>query len=146
MTGEIFTGEWARDWCREINDSDAYREAAEDWEGAVVLTLQPDPSYGIDSERSVYVDLWHGECREAREAGADDLEEAPYVIAADPYSWKKVLNGEMGPVTGLMRGKMKLERGSVVELARYVRAAEELVKAATRVEAEYPDGWEEPVP
>lgn len=146
MAGEIFTGEWARDWCREINDSEAYREAAESWEGGVVLCVQADPSYGLDEPRAVYVDLWHGECREARAATEEDREEAPYVIAADPYSWKKVLNGEMDPISGLMRGKMKLERGSVVELARYVTAAKELVRAATRVEAAYPEGWEEPVP
>lgn len=142
MAPEIFTGEWARDWCEEINRSEAYAEAAESWEGALVLAVHADPSYGLEEGRAVWVDLWHGECREARAAGEGDREEAPYVIAADPYSWKRVLEGEMDPISGLMRGKLKLERGSVVELARYVRAAKELVAAAGRVESRYPEGWE----
>ena len=68
-------------------------------------------------------------------------DEAPYVLEADPYSWKRVLDGELDPIAGLMRGKIKLRRGSVVELARYVKAAKELVRAAGRVDASYPEGW-----
>lgn len=142
MAAEIFTGGWARDWCDEINDSAAYAEAAESWEGALVLAVHADPSYGLEEGRAVWVDLWHGECRGARAATDADREEAPYVIAADPYSWQRVLDGELDPISGLMRGKLKLESGSVVELARYVRAAKELVAAATRVESDYPEGWE----
>lgn len=146
MPGEIFTGDWARDWCREINDSEAYREAAETWEGAVVLSVKADPAYGLEEGRAVYVDLHRGECREARAATEEDREEVPYVIAADPSVWRRILGGELDPVSGLMRGKLTLERGSVGELARYVTAAQEMVAAAGRVEAEYPEGWEEPVP
>lgn len=139
---ELFTEEWARAWCRELNGSEEYREAAETWEGAVVLVVEPDPERGIEEERAVYLDLRQGECREARAADAEDRAGAPYVIRADPYTWKRVLDREMDPISGLMRGKFKLERGSVVTLARYVRAAKELVSAATRVETSFPEGWE----
>lgn len=141
MAHEIFTGAWAEAWCRELNESEAYAEAAEDWEGALVLRVRADASYGIAEPRSVRVDLHHGACRGARAATAEDVEEVPYLIEADPYSWKRVLVGDLDPIAGLMRGKLKLERGSVVELARYVRAAKELVRAAGRVETDYPEGW-----
>lgn len=141
MAYEIFTGDWARAWCRELNESEAYAAAAEDWEGALILRVQADPSYGIEEDRAVWVDLHHGACRGARAAADDDAGATPYLIQADPYSWKRILDGEMDPISGLMRGKLKLERGSVVELARYVRAAKELVRAAGRVETAYPEGW-----
>lgn len=141
MAHEIFTDDWARAWCRELNDSEAYGDAAEDWEGALVLRVRADPSYGIEEDRSVWVDLHHGDCRGARAAGEEDVGEVPYLIEADPYSWKRVLDGELDPISGLMRGKLKLKRGSVVELARYVKAAKELVKAAGRVDTAYPEGW-----
>lgn len=142
MGHEVFTGDWARAWCRELSDSEAYADAAEDWEGALVLRVAADPSHGIEEDRAVRVDLRHGRCRGARAATAQDADEAPYLIEADPYSWKRVLDGELEPISGLMRGKLKLKRGSVVELARYVRAARELVRAAGRVETAYPEGWE----
>lgn len=141
MAQEIFTGDWARAWCRELNESDAYADAAENWEGALVLRVRADPSHGLDERRQVWVDLHHGECRGARAAGEEDVEDVPYLIEADPYSWQRVLDGELDPIVGLMRGKLKLERGSVVELARYVKAAKELVRAAGRVETAYPEGW-----
>lgn len=147
MAPEVFTDGWAKAWCDEINRSEAYRQAAESWEGAVVLRVSADPAFGLPEPRAVRMDLWHGECR-----GADGLdgsegsgageEEAAYVLEADPYSWKQVLDGELDPIAGLMRGKLKLRRGSVVDLARYVGAARELVRAAGRVEASYPEGWE----
>lgn len=141
MGHEIFTGEWARSWCRELNGSDAYAEAARDWEGAMVLVLAPDASYGVPEPRAVHVDLWHGECREAREATGEDRERVPYVIRADPYTWNRVLAGDLDPIAALMQGKLKLKRGSVMSLARYVNAARELVRAATRVETSFPEGW-----
>lgn len=78
MSDEIFTGEWAEAWCREVNESEAYREAAADWEGAVVLTVEPDPSYGVETARSVWVDLRHGECREARRRSATGATDRPW--------------------------------------------------------------------
>lgn len=143
MSHEFFTAGWAEAWCGEINRSEAYREAAEDWEGAVVLRVEPDPSYGVEAPRSVWVDLRHGECRGARSAGEEERAEAPYVIRGDPYTWARILKGEMEPVAALLRGKLKLERGSVAELARYITAARELVAAATRVETRFPEGWPE---
>lgn len=153
MAPEVFTGAWAEAWCRAINASEAYRAAAGAWEGAIVLRVSADPSFGLPEARAVRMDLWHGECRGATAvapsgASADsssdaaDEGEAPYLIEADPYSWKRVLEGELDPIAGLMRGKLKLRRGSVVELARYVGAARELVRAAVRVETSFPEGWE----
>lgn len=150
MAPEVFTEEWAEAWCREINRSEAYRQAADSWEADVELRVSADPAFGLPEPRTVRMALWHGECRGS--AGADDagdpagadgsIDEAPYVIEADPYSWKRVLDGDLDPIAGLMRGKLKLRRGSVVELARYVGAARELVRAAGRVDASYPEGWE----
>ena len=141
MAHEIFTGDWAGAWCEALNESEAYAEAASDWEGALVLRVRADASYGIEDPRSVWVDLHHGECRGARSATDEDVESVPYLIEADPYSWKRVLDGELDPISGLMRGKLKLKRGSVVELARYVKAAKELVRCAGRVDTSYPEGW-----
>lgn len=141
MGHEIFTGAWAKAWCRELNESEAYAGAAREWEGAIVLVLAPDASYGVPEARAVYVDLWHGACREAREATPEDRDDVPYVLRSDPYTWHRVLEGEMDPIAALMQGKLKLKRGSVIALARYVNAARELVRAATRVDTAFPEGW-----
>jgi len=83
--------------------------------------------------RAVFVDLWHGECREARQALPGDLDRAPYVIRGDEDTWHAVLEGRAEPLQALMTGKLKLEKGSIGALAFHIRSARELVACASRV-------------
>ncbi len=141
MAAEVFSDAWAKAWCTKLNGSEAYQKAAASWEGALILVVEADPSLGIQENRAVYLDLWHGACRDARAATPEDFEDAAYVITADPYSWKQVLEGQLEPISAIMRGKLKLTKGSVASLAPFVLAARELVAAATQVEASFPEGW-----
>jgi putative sterol carrier protein len=142
MESEIFSESWAKVWAKRIKENEAYRKAAANWEGAMVLVMNADPSWGIAEERAVIADLWHGDCRGAKIAESEDLLEAPYVIRANPATWKDVLAGKLDPIFGLVRGKLKLARGSVFSLLPYTVAAKELVVSATRVETSFPEGWQ----
>lgn len=138
MARELFTEAWAEAWCRRINASEAYREAAADWEGDVVLEVSPGPGEegsGGQDPRAVWLDLRHGECRECREATEEDRRSARYVLGAGLETWERVLAGELSPISAILRGKIELVRGRVTHLARFTSAARELVTAAERVEA-----------
>jgi putative sterol carrier protein len=102
----------------------------------------PDADMGIPEERIVIADLWHGDCRGARAASAHDLEDTPYLIKANPSTWKSVLAGKTDPIVGLMGGKLKLTKGSLFALLPYAKAAKELVQSAINVDTEFPEGWE----
>lgn len=135
----MFTEEWAAAWGRQINASGAYRLAAQTWKWPIVLTLREDPALGL-CERSIYLDLFKGECREARSATPEDFEAVPYVLSAEAATWKQVLDGDLEPIPGIMRGRIRLIRGSLATLLPYVLAARELVCAATRVGTRFPEG------
>ena len=139
MPFEMFTPEWAVAWGREINASDAYRLAAQTWKWPVILTMKEDPAHGVP-ERSIYLDLLKGECREARSAAPEDFEATPFVLTADSKAWKQVLQGELEPIPAIMRGRVRLLKGSLATLLPYVLAAKELVSAAGRVETRFPEG------
>ena len=141
MAAEIFTDKWAQEWSRQIKANAAYRKAAANWEGAIALVMTADTGFGVTTERSVVADLWHGECRGAKAASAADLDATPYVIKATPETWKNVLAGDVDPIFGLMRGKLKLARGSVFSLVPYAVAAKELVNSASAVDTAFPKGW-----
>ncbi len=136
MSFEVFTDEWADAWAEELRGSTSYREAAARWEGSLALVLTDDLS---STERAVFVDLWHGECRAARRADSQDLEQADFLIRSDVATWKRVLANDLDPMFGLMSGKLKLDRGSLAKLTPYLNASRELVKAATRVDSIFPD-------
>lgn len=139
MPYELFTREWAALWGRQINASDAYRLAAQTWKWPLILTMKEDPTLGVP-ERSIFLDLFKGECRETRAAAPEDFDETPFVLSADLMTWKQVLDGELEPIPGIVRGRIRLLKGSLATLLPYVLAAKELVCAATRVETCFPEG------
>ena len=140
MSELIFSDVWARSWGERLATSDAYRTAADKWEGDIVMVLEPDAKMGIEKQ-SVYLDLMHGDCREARAATERDLDEAVYVISARAENWKKILEGSLDPIMALMRGKLKLEKGNLGSLLPHTSAAKELVVAAREIETDFPEGW-----
>ena len=142
MAAEIFTDDWAQLWNDSINNNQNYKKAAEKWEGAIAMIMTPDPEMGIPEQRIVIADLWHGDCRGAKAADEAELEEAPYLITAEPIAWKSVLAGKTDPIVGLMGGKLKLAKGSLFALLPYAKAAKELVRSAIDVETSFPDGWD----
>jgi len=139
---EIFTDAWARAWGDQLRTSESYRSAAARWEGAIAMVLEADAGLGLPGDRSVLLDLWHGECREARTATGSDLEQAPFVLRGAAAIWKRVLEGDVDPLFAVMSGKLKLARGSVAKLVPHARASKEMVLAARRVEASFPRQWE----
>lgn len=139
MSYEMFTHEWAVACGDQIRANEDYRKAAHAWKWPLVLTMKADPRLGL-LERSVYLDLFEGDCREARAAQPGDLERAQYIISADPQTWKRVLERDLEPIPGLMRGKLKLDKGGLVSLLPYVGAAKEMVAAAANVDTRYPAG------
>ena len=141
MSAEIFTKDWAASWSDQINANAAYKQAAAKWEGAIAMVMTPDGDMGIPDERIVVADLWHGDCRGAHVAGADQLDDVPYLIKATPANWKSVLSGKTDPIVGLMGGKLKLAKGSLFALLPYAKAAKELVNSAMAVDTSFPEGW-----
>lgn len=128
--------EWLSLYRDLINASKGYREAAQTWEGDIAFILEAEPDRGVPHELAAWLDLWHGECREAHMLAAGEGNDAAYGIRA-PYSrWREVLAGELDPVKGMVQGKLKL-RGDLANIIRHVRAAKELVHLTTLVPTEF---------
>jgi putative sterol carrier protein len=138
LSPEVFTAEWSRRCCERLNARPAYRTAAADWTDAVVLSMAADPALGIPEDRAVYLDLYHGECRGTRLASGEDLATAPIVLRADASAWRRMLEERLDPVTLVMQGKLRLERGSLFVLARYAAAAREMLAAAAEAGGVFP--------
>jgi putative sterol carrier protein len=136
---EIFTAPWAAAWRQELNASPVYREKAATWEGAVALRMSADPALGVAEPRAVWLDLYHGACRDARPATPADLDGAAYLFDAEPVVWKEVLGGRLSPVTAVLAGRLRLLKGSVMSLLPYIAAAQELMVTASLVHRQFPD-------
>jgi putative sterol carrier protein len=139
MPHHAFSEDWVDAWVAEIRASDDYRRAAQRWEWPVALVIRADAASGIPDDRHVYLDLRRGECREARLVSADEARRADFVLSADARTWRDVLEGKLDPIGGLVRGAVKLEKGSMTTLAMHADAAKALVATAGRVDSEFPE-------
>jgi putative sterol carrier protein len=136
---EFPSKEWLDVYVERINGSSEFREAAATWEGDISYVFEAEPDKGVHEEIWAWLDLWHGECRDARYAiPPDEGEKAKFIIRA-PYSrWKEVIKKDLDPVKGMMQGKLKL-KGDLPTIVRYVKAANELVNLAGSVPTEFVD-------
>jgi putative sterol carrier protein len=130
--------DWLVQYREAINSSDVYRQAAATWEGDLAYVIEAEPDRNVPEDVWAWVDLWHGECRDAKLTSPEQGERARFIIRA-PYSrWKEVIRKELDPIKGMMQGKLKL-KGDLPTIVRYVKAANELVNIASSVPTEFPD-------
>ena len=121
--------EWGKKFCQKLNESEAYKKAAETWEGDFVFIMEPDGP--LENEMRIYIDLWHGDCRGA--GSAEPGQEAAFIMSGPYGNWVKVAKKELDPIQGLMTGKFKLI-GDMAKIMRATKAAVELVNCVTQVE------------
>jgi putative sterol carrier protein len=124
--------EWIRVFKEELNKSKAYEDVAKEWEGDFLFVVTPDEE--LKEEVTFYVDLWHGKCREA--FLVKDNKKAAFIFKGPYSNWKKVINKELDPIRGLIRGMFTLEGDSKVILDQ-TKAAQELVNTASQIPVEF---------
>lgn len=128
--------EWVKALETELNNSPAYADAGKNWEGDFYFQIDPDKDGGPTEPVYLYMDLWHGKCREAYVV-SDKSQKSPAFVMSGTYSkWKRVVTAQLDPIQGLMTGQLKL-KGNMVMVMKNVKAAQEMVKACTRVDAEF---------
>jgi putative sterol carrier protein len=135
MEQSFASAAWVEALQHAINHYAPYQESARSWEGDFHFVIEPDGP-GTTDTVVVYLDLWHGNCRAARLAGADD---APpeFVIRGPQRNWVRVLRRELDPIKALMTGALKL-KGNFAKVLKNVRAAQDLVVAASTVPTAFP--------
>jgi putative sterol carrier protein len=128
MAYKFPSSEWTAAFHEQINSSDAYANAAKQWEGDVLLE--------IEGAGGIYLDLWHGKSRKSEFLPSTDGTHAEFKISATMPKWQSVLAGKLDPVQGMVTRQLKLD-GNLVKIMKNVKASQELVKCATKVPAEF---------
>jgi len=127
--------EWAKALCQELNKSQAYKEAAKNWEGDLYFMVEPREPWleGF----AMYFDLWHGECREACVVAEESDRSPKYRIWA-PYSvWKQIMEKKLDGVQAMMTGKLSMQ-GEMAQVMKMPRATTELTNCSLLIDTEFP--------
>ena len=128
--------EWVQALKDVINTSGAYAEAAKTWEGDFFFIVEPGGP--VSQEMVMYMDLWHGACRDACTLADRGAKQPAFVISAPITVWRKIIDKKLDPIQGMMTRQVKLQ-GDMVKIMKAVKAAKELVECTTRVPTQFPD-------
>lgn len=133
------SNEWTQAFKDAVNANTEYREAGKDWtHGKVAYVIKADPKLGLTEDMGMVLDLHAGVCREAQYVGRKVAETADFVIAAEYPRWREVLSGAVDPTKAMMQNKLKLERGHLPTIVKFVNASKALVKSAFVIDTIYP--------
>ncbi len=132
------------EWCvalkDAINANTAYRAAAKDWtHGSVAMVVTAEPSIGIPEDQGMWLEVVSGECRECRLVSRVEAEKASFVLVAPYARWKEVIKKLLDPTKGMMQNKLKLTKGHMPTMVKYVNASKQLVESTSRVPTQFRD-------
>jgi putative sterol carrier protein len=132
--------EWAQAYKTAINENPDYKLHGKDWtHGVVAFVVKAEPSLGIPDDMGLWLDVHGGECREIKYLPAADVQAAPYVIVAPYAMWKAIIKKEIDPIKAMMQNKVKLTKGNMPTIVRYVNSSRQLVESTSRVPTKFRD-------
>jgi WS/DGAT/MGAT family acyltransferase len=131
----LFSQAWAEALKVAINDNQAYYRASTRWDaGALAFVMEADVRHGFPEPAAVLLDLDHGVCKDANALPLDEaMSHAAFVLETDYQHWMNILSGKSQPLMMLMRGTLKLKKGSMAKLMPFTQSAQELVHSAQSV-------------
>jgi putative sterol carrier protein len=136
MAMKFDSDEWIKELSRQLNDSKDYERSAKDWEGDFIFVVEPDESY--PHHVYFFLSLFHGKSPDAAMVASENERKAEFTIRAPYSTWRKVIEGRLDPIQGLMTGKLKLE-GDLTKVMRYPKAAKEIIACCSKVPTDFED-------
>ena len=133
---QFASDKWAKALMDELNNSTGYADAAKKWEGDFYFII--DKGDGIPEDTYIYLDLWHGKCREAIRMDDASQKKPMFEMRAPLKVWRGVMEKKIDPIQGLMTRRLKL-KGPMMKIMKTPKAAIELVGCCTRLDTEWPE-------
>ncbi|HBQ18705.1 MAG TPA: Fis family transcriptional regulator [Myxococcales bacterium] len=133
------SAEWTAAFKDAINANDGYAKAGAGWtHGKVAYVVEARPELGIEHDTAMVLDLYQGKCRDAEMTDGPGADTADFVVLAQYERWKEVLSGDVDPTKAMMQNKLKLKKGHLPTLLKFVVASKQLVSSATAVDTDFP--------
>jgi putative sterol carrier protein len=134
------SAEWCAAYKDAINANAGYKAAGKDWTfGPVAMVVTAEPSIGIAQDTAMWLDVHQGSCNGCRLVSREEAEKASFVIVANYARWKEVIRKQLDPTKGMMQNKLKLTKGHMPTMVKFVTASKELVESTSRVPTQFVD-------
>ena len=123
---------------KKLNADEKYAKAAKDWEGDMMYVIEgEDDDLPAGEKVIIYMDLWHGECREAKILfDESEKPDCAYQVVGPESTWKKVNSGEAEPIQMIMTQQLKVV-GDLNKIMKATKAAMILASTAASISMDY---------
>ncbi|MBN1314860.1 MAG: SCP2 sterol-binding domain-containing protein [Anaerolineales bacterium] len=136
MAVKFPTDEWIKELSAKLNESESYEKSAKNWEGDFVFVVESDDAY--PDEAYLFLGLYHGKSPESMALGSLEEKPAEYIIRAPYKTWRKVVEGKIDPIQGMMTKQLKL-KGNMMMIMRYPKAAKEIMNCVATIPTDFGD-------
>ncbi|MDH5507473.1 MAG: SCP2 sterol-binding domain-containing protein [Anaerolineae bacterium] len=129
MAGIFPSVEWVTSFKDRLNNDEQYARIAKNWEGDLMFDIQPG---GVLTEAvQIYLDLWHGKCRDAYIIDDQHApeKEAAFVLKAPFPNFARVLQGDLHPMQAMLTRKLDV-KGNMPYMMRNVPTVLDFVRCA----------------
>lgn len=117
-----------------LNTDEEYARIAHNWEGDLMFVVEAEGTQA--RTMFMYMDLWHGKCRDARQVADVNEKKATFLLAA-PYSvFQRIVQGKLDPMQAMMTRQLRVT-GSMVYMMRHVPTVLKFVKCATKIDSQF---------
>ena len=102
------------------------------------LIVRADASIGIEQDMGILLDVHAGHCRGATYQPAETARTDAAFAVEGPYdNWKTLITQNGDPIKALMQGKLRLTKGHLPTIIRYVESSKQLLSSAQNVQTEF---------
>jgi putative sterol carrier protein len=120
---------WVDGLLETINSDSDYERVASKWEGDLLFIIEPDET--LDELTVIYLDLWHGKCRETGYFDRPPERKTAYRFRGPYSNFARILVGQWPPMQALLTRKLQV-KGSMTYLARNLPTVLEFVRCCQK--------------
>ncbi len=126
--------EWLQALSDKLNSDEKYAQVAKNWEGDMLCVLDSDER--LPEQTLLYIDLWHGKCREVALWDEIGEKKPAFILKASYTNFLRVLQGDLDPMQAMLtrklgvKGNMAVMMRNVPTVLDFVRCAKEITNEA----------------
>lgn len=124
------TAEWTQAFMDKLNSDAQYAEIARNWESDISFSIEP--SGKLTRPLWIYLDLWHGKCRQAIFQDKPLDTKPAFILTASYANFVKVLRGDIHPMQAMMTRKLQVQ-GNMAVMMRSVPTVLDFVRCAKEI-------------
>jgi len=122
--------EWLQGLQEKLNSDEKYAQVAKNWEGDMLCVLDPDER--LPEQALLYIDLWHGKCREVALWDEMGEKKPAFILKASYTNFLRVLQGDLDPMQAMLTRKLGVQ-GNMAVMMRSVPTVLDFVRCAREV-------------